>query len=395
MKLFKRRLLAGALAMVALAITPAYSQWPGQGDDTTTSLGSFKIAITTQFQPIVNGCAGYDPNTRVLTSPTLFDPSTIIGRSNVITDGSPADQQGVPVGTANTRVGEMMLTPPPQWPCLGLPAASCSSGPGTSEIHTEVRSLNLTPGGAKGALPAVRAGIDYPLPDHSPIKISPGEVESHSGPTGGPTFPASSFFDMFVKVDLPQCGQLPATTVLNQMPLIVKNSNLTAFPPKVVYLHDQSTIVPVIFLNGPFINQILGYMVLAGHGAGFGNSQSDLDQFNNFMSQQPVGTCPMNSCGPSGLGIAISPTSATTGPGGSANYTVTVNGPGPIALTESGLPSGSNANFVAHGNGVFTMIVAVSSSTPPGSYPFGVTASNGNTSASAAATLNVMAGAGR
>ncbi len=97
MRPFRQCLLAGTLAVSVLAIAPAYSQtnFPGKGDDTTTSLGSFKIQIATNFQAVVNGCPGYDPNTQIWTSPTLFDGTTLIGRSDVITDGSTADQNGV------------------------------------------------------------------------------------------------------------------------------------------------------------------------------------------------------------------------------------------------------------------------------------------------------------
>lgn len=299
MRSFNRRLFMGCLAVLVLAIAPAYSQtnFPGQGDDTTTSLGSFKIQIATNFQAAVNGCPGYDPTTQIWTSPTMFDGSTLIGRSGVITDGSTADLNGVPVGSAGTTVSENMLSAPPGWPCLG--ATGCLAGPGTNEVHTEVRKLNLTafsctttPG-----RPAVRAGTAY----STPIKISPGEVESHAaaGPPAGSTdFPASSFFDMFVQVDLPACGTLPASTVQNNLPLIVKNNNLTSFPPKVIYLHDQSSSVPVVFVGGLWAGQTFGYLVLAGHGAGFSCSQSDLDDFNSFMGSQPVSTCPGSSCTP-------------------------------------------------------------------------------------------------
>jgi hypothetical protein len=225
----------------------------------------------------------------------MFDGSTLIGRSDVITDGSTADQNGVPVGSANTLVSENMLSAPPGWPCLG--DTPCAAGPGTREVHTEVRKLDLmafacaaTPG-----RPAVRAGTAY----SAPIKISPGEVESHAAPGGSPDFPASSFFNMFVQVDLPACGRLPASTVQNNLPLIVKNNHLTAFPPRVIYLHDQSSSVPVVFVpGGPFAGQTLGYLVLAGHGAGFNCSQSDVDEFNSFMASQPVSNCPGNSCAP-------------------------------------------------------------------------------------------------
>lgn len=297
MRSFRQRLLAGIFVVSVLAIAPANSQtnFPGKGDDTTSSLGSFKIQIATNFQATVNGCPGYDPTTRIWTSPTMFDGSTLIGRSDPITDGSADDQNGVPVGSANTIVGESMLSAPPGWPCLGF--APCSAAPGTNEVHTELRKLNMVALACNGSSgrPAVRAGTAYT----APMKVSPGEVESHAAPGGSPDFPASSFFDMFVQVDLPACGKLPASTVQNNLPLIVKNNDLTAFPPRVIYIHDQSSSVPVVFVpGGPFAGQTLGYLVLAGHAASFTCSQSDQDEFNNFMASQPIGTCPGNSCAP-------------------------------------------------------------------------------------------------
>ncbi len=140
-------------------------------------------------------------------------------------------------------------------------------------------------------------------------RVSPGEVESHSGPGGAAAndLPASSFFDIFVQVDIPACGGFPGATVYNTVPLIVKNPNLTALPPRVVYLHDTSTVVPILFLNAnsPKWNagDILGYFVLAGHGVGFTNSQSDVNEFNNYMNSQKV-TCVTTS----GTASAVAPT---------------------------------------------------------------------------------------
>jgi hypothetical protein len=304
MRSFRQRLLAGTFAVLVLALAPVYSQtFPGKGDDTTSSLGSFKIHIATNFQNVVNGCPGYDPTTQIWTSPTMFDPTTLIGRSDPLTDGSTADQNGVPVGSANTVVSENMLSAPPGWPCLG--ATGCAAAPGTREVHTELRKLNMVGFACNGSSgrPAVRAGTAYT----APIRISPGEVESHAAPGGSPDFPASSFFDMFVQVDLPACGTLPASTVQNNLPLIVKNNNLSAFPPRVIYIHDQSSSVPVVFVpGGPFAGQTLGYLVLAGHGASFTCSQSDQDEFNTFMASQPVGTCPGTTCAPpSGGGCSV------------------------------------------------------------------------------------------
>ncbi len=289
-----RRMFVVVFAIAVLAAIPACAQqFPAIGDDNTSSLGSFKIQVTNQFAGLFAGCPGF--NNPILTSPTMYDPATKVGRSDALLDGSAADTNGVPVGTAGTNVSEAMLSAPPGFPCAGATGA-CASGANTREIHTEVRSLKMVNLG--GGSPVVRAGVWYDNPNvqNPPSKVSPGEVESHSGPGGAPAndLPASSFFDIFVQVDMPACGGFPGATVYNTVPLIVKNPNLTALPPKVVYLHDTSSVVPILFLNanpGKWnAGDVLGYFVLAGHGIGFTNSQSDVNAFNSFMNSQKF-TC--------------------------------------------------------------------------------------------------------
>lgn len=314
-----------SLVLLLLVALPACAQFPGQGDDNTTSLGSFQIQITNAFAGLFAGCPSYTPATQILKSPTLFDPATKVGRSNVINDGGAPDVNGVAVGTAGTIVSEAMLFPPPGYPCAGATGA-CASGAGTREVHTEVRSLKMTSGPV-----AVRAGVWYDSATVSgpPSRVSPGEVESHSGPGGAAAndFPASSFFDVFVQVDMPACGGFPGATLYNTSPLIVKNPNITQFPPKIVYLHDSSTVVPILFLkaNPPTWNagDILGYFVLAGHGIGFTNSQSDIDAFNNFMNCQTVGTAPTSPGGPTKTGGTAGSASTTIGGGGVGTPTPT------------------------------------------------------------------------
>jgi len=264
-----KRIFAAVVLMLVLAAIPACAQqFPPLGDDNTSSLGSFKIQVTNQFAAMFAGCPGW--NNPILTSPTMYDPATRVGRSNALLDGSAADTNGVQVGTAGTNVSEAMLSAPPGFPCQGATGA-CSSGANTREIHTEVRSLKMVNLG--GPQPIVRAGVWYDNANiqQPPSRVSPGEVESHSGPNGAAAndLPASSFFDIFVQVDMPACGGFPGATVYNTVPLIVKNPNLTALPPRVVYLHDTSTVVPILFLNAnpPQWNagDILGYFVLAGH----------------------------------------------------------------------------------------------------------------------------------
>lgn len=343
----RKFLLAAAFSVMVLVVIPAFGQqFPGPGDDTTSSLGSFKIQVTPQFVPLFfhpnpapnppSVCPGFDPSTNILSSPQLFDPATLIGRSMPIPDssnasppfpaGPPSDLGGAPVGSAGTIVSEPMLFPPPGFPCKGV--SGCSKGPGTAEVHTEVRSLHMTGSGA-----AVRAGVWWNSPTSAsppPLdKISRGEVESQSGPTGAPNnnFPASSFFDVFVQVDVPACtsfpGAFPGGTLYNTMPLVVKNNQVTSFPPKVVYLHDSTSIVPILFLvNGPIVNNvpiwqaddILGYFLLVGHGVGFGQGQDDSNQFNNFMGSQSNATCPI---GPPPNGSFAQPKSSAATPSSS------------------------------------------------------------------------------
>lgn len=312
-----KRIFAALVVMSVLAAIPACSQqFPALGDDNTSSLGSFKIQVTNQFAGMFAGCPGW--NNPILASPTMYDPATKVGRSNALLDGSAADTNGVQVGTAGTIVSENMLSAPPGFPCQGV--TGCTSGPNTREIHTEVRSLKMVNLG--GPLPIVRSGVWYDNANiqQPPSRVSPGEVESHSGPNGAPAndLPASSFFDIFVQVDLPACGGFPGATVYNTVPLLVKNFNLTALPPRVVYLHDTSSVVPILFLTanpGKWnANDILGYFVLAGHGVGFTNSQSDVTEFNNFMNSQKV-TCVTTS----GTASAVAPASKTNSAGSKPN----------------------------------------------------------------------------
>jgi hypothetical protein len=320
-----KRFFAATLVMFLLAaIAAGAQQFPPIGDDNTSSLGSFKIQVTNQFAPLFAGCQGF--NNPILSSPTMYDPFTKVGRSDALLDGSAADTNGVPVGTAGTVVSEGMLTPPPGFPCAGAPAG-CRSGANTREIHTEVRSLKMA--NLAGGQPVVRAGLWYDSANvqNPPSKVSPGEVESQSGPGGAPAndLPGSSFFDIFVQADLPACGGgFPGATVYNLVPLIVKNPNLTALPPKVVYLHDTSTAVPILFLNAnpPLWNQgdVLGYFVLAGHGIGFTNSQSDVNAFNSFMNSQSF-TCVTTSAT-----ATAAPRNLSSGPTGAAVISI---GPSP------------------------------------------------------------------
>ncbi|PWU15973.1 MAG: hypothetical protein C5B50_14330 [Verrucomicrobia bacterium] len=260
--------------------TTTYAQFPPKGDDITQSLAQFRIVVNPTFQPMMAGNPYYNPATKHLTSPVLYDQNTTIGRSDVLHDGASADVGGVPVGTAGTIVSESMLTVLPG----GLGPA------GTREVHTEIRSMNMTDISAPGV--AVRAGTDAPAQPGSF-----GEVESWSGATGTPAmdFPAHSFFDIFCEVDLPSGGGFPGATMYNDMPLLIQNTNLTSFPPQVVYIHGMSTAVPIKFrtANPPNWNagDTFGILMLAGHGV-FSNDQAtataDLENALNATPEAPV-----------------------------------------------------------------------------------------------------------
>ena len=133
-------------------------------------------------------------------------------------------------------------------------------------------------------------------------------MESLSGATGLAVndFPAQSFFDVFVDVDIPGWREsFPgATNLYNTLPLVIQNTNLTSFPPQVVYIHGMSTAVPIRFGSGPYAGQIFGLLTLAGHGvfntndsSGTGQSQAQATAQlqNTLAATQPAPVEPQYS----------------------------------------------------------------------------------------------------
>ena len=134
----------------------------------------------------------------------------------------------------------------------------------------------------------VRAGAS--APERPP---SVGEVQSHAS-RGRPQedFPASSFFNVYVAVDIPGFG-----TLINRNPLIVRNEALTALPPKLVYIHDTTSSTPLYFQSdvpslGIHAGDQFGDFVLAGHGANFtvttkngGGREPELDRNGEFQGK--------------------------------------------------------------------------------------------------------------
>src|ERR1035438_5134587 len=269
-------LFALALSLGTVRAVPTLP-FPVQGDDVTPSLGQMKILIAPNFQAMMNGNLNYNSSTHIFTSPLLYDPVTLIGRSRALLAGRPSGGTGAPTGSAGTLIGQTNLIVQPG----GLEPA------GTREVHTEIRSLNLVDFG--GSVAAVRAGTNA-----VGRPVSAGEVESYSGAAGLPVndFPAQSFFDVFVQVDIPTTGSFPgATNLYNDLPLLVQNTNVTSFPPQVVYIHGMSTAVPIKFNNNnPSVwtnGQVFGLLMLAGHDVVRTNDAAAQAAFQTALNATP------------------------------------------------------------------------------------------------------------
>jgi hypothetical protein len=286
-----------ALALsVLLAVAPVFSEtFPSQP----------RILITRKFADHFKGCQGYDEATRKFTSPALYDPGTEIGLSAVLEEGQPVPVAGVPVGVPPRPVGDQSLI---------LPSEIADPPLHNREVHTEIRSLKMVNGGYM-----VRAGRWYNSANQDSLPAdqwrSRGEVFSDAKPgeIANPKydFPARSFFDVFVNIDIPHCGGLPpgTTTVYNKLPLKVWADGLQGLPPTVIYEHDTSSAVPVyIRENLPVTapggrifwkheDELVGYLLLAGHGVGQGantkpNEEKFLQQVLRQREAQPPCECP-------------------------------------------------------------------------------------------------------
>lgn len=259
------------LAFTALS-APANAQFPGRGDDVTPSLGQFNVVVDPHFEFALKNNPAYAPylsnkgGNLNFTSPILFDPTTTIGRSDPLSAGSAADTAGVLAGSlAPHLLRDDQFTVKPSF---------AEAPQGTREVHTFIESIHLTGSGFE-----VKAGNQAPL-----RPISAGEVESLSGNSGDPTqdFPANSFFDVFVQVDVPGLGGFPKVELVNVDPLLVQSTSITSFPPTVLYIHGNSSAVPLYFNTdisalGIHRGDLFGQLTLAGHGVGF--TEADVAEF--------------------------------------------------------------------------------------------------------------------
>jgi hypothetical protein len=282
MKRWRSVLTILGLAVAGLSAAMAVqAQFPGRGDDVTPSLGQFNVVVDPHYEDMVRSIPAYAPYLSNkgghlnFTSPILFDPTTTIGRSDPLSSGSAADTAGVLAGDLTSR-----LLGDDQFPVR----PSFAEGPdGTREVHTFIESIHLTGSGFE-----VRAGSQAPL-----RPLSAGEVESLSGNSGDPTqdFPANSFFDVFVQVDVPGPAGPPNIELVNVDPLLVESESITSFPPKVLYIHGNTSAVPLYFYSdisilGVHRGDLFGQLTLAGHGVGF--RESDVAEFEAAEAESEV-----------------------------------------------------------------------------------------------------------
>ena len=310
------RVGVAALAMLLLGLATAQRAgaqiFPPQGDDTTTSMGVFRITVDPAFYPLVSAAGalvaypGYNPTGAELTSPLCIDNATTIGRSNPNSRFYSFPQ---PLGLGSWDVingyGDY-----PAIPFLWFAAPAP-----TEEVLTEIKSFILSsvspsvdgrqcpPDPRIPAVPLswamVRAGTFAGV---TPRSLGIVQENVANGPAA-PDFPARSFFDIFVDVSLPPIpgtvsgSAFPITgaELYNDLPLIITNLNLTGFPPQVVYIHGETPAVPLKFrsANAPYWNagDVFGYLVLAGHGT-ITNDCNNTPAVNGLLNAAlgPIGT---------------------------------------------------------------------------------------------------------
>ena len=297
-------LFVGAIiGLPVIMAAQTFDSYPA-GDDVTTSLGQFQIVLDQAWVPIFdviipNSPLGTVSSTKhirlyhngVLTSPTLYDPSTMIGRSDSFIVGSPQEFAGALAGSTpgRTYVTESQFVVHPSWPG---PAS------GAHEIHTFLKSMHMTDSLTTRFGFSVKAGMQAPT-----RPVCAGQVE---GGSGASDFPANSFFNVYVVVDLPSGGSLPPIQLVNVDPLLVQQTNISSFPPHIVYQHENSTAVPVYFntnciIHDPTTGQdinvtrgtLFGQLTLAGHGVSFSSVEVEAFQ-TEFENESATATMPLN-----------------------------------------------------------------------------------------------------
>ena len=184
------------------------------GDDAASSLGEFRLVVDPAWVDIMDaalagsvfattetwpgsGMLIYDGG--VFTSPVLYDPVTIIGRSDPMPANSPQDTLGALAGRApgRTYVSDSQMTVRPVW----LPDPTGT----VYQVHTYMKSLNLSDAVTTHLGISVKAGMDAPT-----RPVSAGEVQAYST---GADWPAKSFFNVYVQVSMPAFTEIPRCVV--------------------------------------------------------------------------------------------------------------------------------------------------------------------------------------
>ena len=282
-----------ALLMSAVILGPGGGQrgaaldFPAQGDDTTYSMGVFRIVVDPIFRTLLEPGGpnvtypGYSLADFKVTSPLCIDSATTIGRSG------PSIRPRIfptPIGLGSwDSVSGYGAYP-------ATPFTWLFPMPNTAEVLTEIKSFVLSSAsssaGQRECPPDPRVPpvpINWPMVKSGTFAgVMPRSLgmvhENMPNGVGASDFPAHSFFDIFVEVSLPpipgtKSGTLfPAGGALltNGTPLIITNLALDNFPPTVVYIHGETTAVPLKFKqpNPPYwaAGEVFGWLVLAGHG---------------------------------------------------------------------------------------------------------------------------------
>lgn len=256
----------------------------GPTDDAAVpSMGVVKVIVAPAFQAVMAGYPGFFAPNR-LYSPVLYDANTVIGRSAPHVHGIPGS---TPVGNLGTPTAYADFA--------NVPTDFQNPLAPTREVFTEIRRMTLvTMGGGVSCsnrvddprIPAVPPGIPIIMagPDGGAaapaLPRSLGQVQSKTpGANPANDFPARSFFDVFVEVNIPAFGSFPGAVLRNTQPMVVTNQVLTEFPPSVIYIHGATTASPIVFKTSGVLTditganptpysagQVFGWLVLAGHG---------------------------------------------------------------------------------------------------------------------------------
>jgi hypothetical protein len=254
------------------------------------------------------GYAG--PASGILTGPVMFDGNTMIGESSNQVVGSEAFPAAVgtpgqyPAGTTYSNIlgyADYALIPSQ---FVTVPNGGVVPT-GVHAIFTEIEQMDLV--GYVPLNPSNAPCSDPRVPTPSSGSTGQGggpQINVQAGPgamgigsslpmnrrsigmvqqiTNGAAsdFPAQSFFDIYVEVNLPQVPGTAANydfptngaVLYNDTsdPLLIENFDLTNLPPTATYVHGNTTAVPIRFKysNPPYwaAGDVLGYLTLAGHG---------------------------------------------------------------------------------------------------------------------------------